>query len=150
MDWLGIGVFIIGLAFAIGSIFLARVLNNLAEVLKGVNKTVDQLPEQLDSVMGQTSEVLTNGNQTLADVNEKLHALSPLFYIVGDVGETSRKLSSSLVDVTASMKKNTSRGRNVLDEKQLKGLYSALAFGYYLNQRRKDMKAAKDQALSSS
>ena len=34
MDYLGIGVFIIGIAFAIVSIFLIKALNNLAGVLK--------------------------------------------------------------------------------------------------------------------
>ncbi|WP_101841875.1 DUF948 domain-containing protein [Halobacillus sp. Marseille-P3879] len=142
MDFLGIGVFIIGIVFAIVSIFLMKTLNNLANVLNGVDKTVEKLPEQLDQVMTQTSDVLHTSNDTLADVNEKIKALSPLFYIVGDIGESSRKLTSSLVDVTASMKKNTENGETKVKEKDVSGLYGAVALGYYLTQRRKALKEA--------
>ncbi|WP_173918099.1 DUF948 domain-containing protein [Halobacillus sp. Marseille-Q1614] len=142
MDLLGIGVLIIGIAFAIVSIFLMKALNNLANVLKGVDRTVEKLPEQLDEVMAQTVEVLNNSNDTLADVNVKIRALSPLFYIVGDIGESSRKLTSSLVDVTKSMKKSTSTGEAKVKERDVSGLYGAVALGYYLTQKRKALKEA--------
>ncbi|WP_082231985.1 DUF948 domain-containing protein [Halobacillus massiliensis] len=142
MDYLGIGVLIIGIAFAIVSIFLMKALNNLANVLKGVDRTVEKLPDQLDGVMAQTTEVLNNSNDTLADVNVKIRALSPLFYIVGDIGESSRQLTSSLVDVTKSMKKSTSTGEAKVKERDVKGLYGAVALGYYLTQRRKAVKEA--------
>ncbi|MGP4069166.1 DUF948 domain-containing protein [Halobacillus sp. B29] len=142
MDYLGIGVLIIGIAFAIVSIFLIKALNNLANVLGGVRKTVDQLPEQLDSVMKETSNVLNNGNDTLADVNEKIRALSPLFYIVGDIGESSRKLTSSLVDMTHSMKESTHEGEQKINEEGWRGIYGALALTYYLTQKRKELKTA--------
>ncbi|MBA2174955.1 DUF948 domain-containing protein [Halobacillus locisalis] len=143
MDYLGIGVFIIGIAFAIVSIFLIKALNNLAGVLKGVTKTVDQLPGQLDSVMSETSNVLNNGNDTLADVNEKIRALSPLFYIVGDIGESSRKLTSSLVDMTHSMKQSTHEGEQKINEEGWRGVYGALALTYYLIQKRSALKTVQ-------
>ncbi|WP_079477655.1 DUF948 domain-containing protein [Halobacillus salinus] len=143
MDWLGIGVFIIGIAFAIVSIFLIKALNNLANVLKGVTKTVDQLPGQLDSVMSETSNVLHNSNDTLADVNEKIRALSPLFYIVGDIGESSRKLTSSLVDMTYSMKSTTREGEQRVSEEGWRGIYGALALTYYFVQKRSALKTVQ-------
>ncbi|MCA0971319.1 DUF948 domain-containing protein [Halobacillus litoralis] len=143
MDWLGIGVFIIGIAFAVVSIFLMKALNNLAEVLKGVTKTVNQLPEQLDSVMSETSNVLHNSNDTLADINEKVRALSPLFYIVGDIGESSRKLTSSLVDMTSSMKESTHEGEKRVHEEGWRGIYGALALSYYLIQKRNALKTVQ-------
>ncbi|MFC7063054.1 DUF948 domain-containing protein [Halobacillus seohaensis] len=142
MDYLGIGVLIIGIAFAVLSIFLMKTLNNLANVLKGVDRTVEKLPEQLDGVMSQTSEVLHTSNDTLVDVNEKIRALSPLFYIVGDIGESSRRLTSSLVDMTSSMKKSTSTGEEKVKEKDASGLYGAVALGYFLTQKRKAVKEA--------
>ncbi|MGP4059474.1 DUF948 domain-containing protein [Halobacillus sp. H74] len=143
MDYLGIGVLIIGIAFAIVSIFLIKALNNLAKVLGGVRKTVDQLPDQLDSVMKETTGVLHNSNDTLADVNEKIRALSPLFYIVGDIGESSRKLTSSLVDMTASIKQSTHEGEQKINEEGWRGIYGALALTYYLSQRRKALKSVQ-------
>ncbi|MCP3032203.1 DUF948 domain-containing protein [Halobacillus sp. A1] len=142
MDYLGIGVLIIGIVFAIVSIFLIKTLNNLANVLKGVDRTVEKLPDQLDGVMSQTTDVLHTSNDTLADVNEKIKALSPLFYMVGDIGESSRKLTSSLVDVTKSMKQNTSTGETKVKERDVSGLYGAVALGYYLTQKRKALKEA--------
>ncbi|UOQ95514.1 DUF948 domain-containing protein [Halobacillus shinanisalinarum] len=149
MDYLGIGILIIGIAFAILSIFLIKTLNNLADVLKGVNKTVDKLPEQLDGVMSQTTEILNNSNDTLADVNEKVRALSPLFYIVGDIGDSSRKLTSSLADMTKSMKKSTKDGNSTVKEEDVGGLYGAVALGYYLTQKRKALKEAAATSRSS-
>jgi uncharacterized protein YoxC len=149
MDFLGIGVLVIGIAFAIISIFLAKALNNLASVLKGVNKTVDQLPGQLDSVMKQTSDVLHTSNDTLGDVNDKIQALSPLFYIIGDLGQASREVSSSLVDATRSMKKKTGDGEHVVSEKGLSGLTGAIAFTYFLSQRKQALQELKPQSTAN-
>ncbi|SFK08188.1 Uncharacterized protein YoxC, contains an MCP-like domain [Halobacillus dabanensis] len=148
MDYLGIGVLIIGIAFAIVSIFLIKALNNLAGVLTGVRKTVDQLPDQLDSVMKETTGVLHHSNDTLADVNEKIRALSPLFYIVGDIGESSRKLTSSLVDMTYSLKQTTHEGEQKINEEGWRGIYGALALTYYFSQKRKALKAAQVESTS--
>ncbi|MFD1019784.1 DUF948 domain-containing protein [Thalassobacillus hwangdonensis] len=150
MDFLGIGVLVIGIAFIIISIFLAKALNNLAKVLNGVNKTVDQLPGQLDQVMKQTSEVLHTSNDTLGDVNNKIQALSPLFYIIGDLGQASREVSSSLLDATKSMKKKTSDGEHVVGEKGLSGLTGAIAFTYFLSQRKKALKELLPQKAAAT
>ncbi|MYL34566.1 DUF948 domain-containing protein [Pontibacillus yanchengensis] len=140
MDFVGIGVLLIGIAFVILAIFLSRTLNRLSSVLKGVDQTVEKLPNQLDEVMKETGQLIHNSNDTLADVNKKIAALSPLFYIVGDIGESSRKLSSSLADATNSMKKDTKEGRETADRSDLNGLYGALALGYYFTQKRKTLK----------
>ncbi|MBM7554163.1 DUF948 domain-containing protein [Thalassobacillus pellis] len=149
MDLVGIGVLIIGIAFIILAIFLAKVLVNLSKVLSGVNKTVQKLPDQLDDVMKETGQLLNKSNDTLADVNEKIRTLSPLFYIVGDIGESSRKLSSSLVDVTMSWKKTTSEGKETAHRQDLGGLYGAVALGYYFTQKRKALKDMTQERLSS-
>ena len=104
MDLMGIGVLLIGIALLVLAIFVARVLNNFSSILNGVDKTIEQLPNQLDSILNETGNLIHNSNNTLADVNEKLGTLTPLFHIVGDVGESTRTLSSSLVDLTASAK----------------------------------------------
>ena len=98
MDLVGIGVLLIGIAFLVLAIYFARVLNNLASVISGVDKTVEQLPIQLDKILNESGILLHNSDDTLADVNEKLETLTPYFRIVGDIGESTRTLSSSLVD----------------------------------------------------
>lgn len=143
MNLVGFSVLIIAIAFAVLVIFLIRTLTHLNSVLHGVNETVEKLPDQLDEMMKETGAVIHQSNDTLADVNEKLRALSPLFYIIGDAGEASRKLSSSLVDLTMSMKKSTEEGKESVQKRDLGGIYGALSLAYFLYQKRKTLKDLK-------
>lgn len=140
MDFTGIGVLLIGIGFLILSIFLAIVLSNIASVLSGVNKTVGQLPEQLDTMFDETGKLLHNSNNTLADVNEKLGTLTPLFHVVGDVGESTRRLSSALVDVSKSTKQKSENDDAAVQSKTVGSLFGSTALGYYLFGKRKESK----------
>ena len=144
MDLTGIGVLLIGIAFLVLAIFLARILNKVAGVLEGVDKTVEQLPKQLDNILNETGELIHNSNDTLADVNEKLGTLTPLFQIVGDVGESTRTLSSSLVDVSKSATKNMGSKDEAVQNKRVGGLYGSTALGYYLFRKRKELKKGSE------
>ncbi|MEK4713877.1 MULTISPECIES: DUF948 domain-containing protein [Sporosarcina] len=137
MDLMGIGVLLIGIALLVLAIYLARVLNNVASILNGVDKTIEQLPTQLDGILQETGNLIQNSNNTLADVNEKLGTLSPLFHIVGDVGESTRILSSSLVDLTASAKNKMSEADRDKQDKRLGGLYGTAALGFYTMRKTK-------------
>ena len=140
MDLVGIGVLLIGIAFLVLAIYFARILNNLASVISGVDKTVEQLPNQLNKILDESGNLLHNSNETLTDVNEKLGTLTPYFQIVGDVGETTRTLSSSLVDATKSAKKKMDRTDPAIRNKRLGGVYGTAALSYYLFQRRNELK----------
>jgi len=144
MTLVGVGVLLIGIAFLVLAIFLGHTLHNLAGILGGIDKTVQQLPKQLDDVMSETTNMIRESNVTLADVNEKIEQLSPLFYIVGDVGNATRKLSSSLVDATDSMKAKSETGKGISDKNNLGGVYGSFALGYYWLKKRQQLK--KDQA----
>jgi uncharacterized protein YoxC len=140
MDLVGIGVLLIGISFLVLAIYFARVLNNLAGVISGVDKTVDQLPNQLDKILNESGNLLHNSNDTLADVNEKLETLTPYFRIVGDVGESTRTLSTSLVDATKTVRKKMDNVDPEIQNKRLGGVYGTAALGYYLFQRRNELK----------
>lgn len=148
MDLTGFGVLLIGISFLLLAIYLSRVLNSFSNVMTGVEKTMDQLPSQLDDILNETGNLIHHSNDTLADVNEKLETLTPLFQIVGDVGESTRTLSSSLVDVTKAIKKK--KGNSVADEltenKRLGGLYGTTALGYYLLLKRKELSKGKNRS----
>lgn len=107
MSLTGIGVIFIGIAFLVLAVYLAWTLNNLANILRGIEKTVEHLPDQLDDMFRETGTLINNTNDTISDVNEKLKTLSPLFYIVSDVGEMSRKLTTPLAKFSVSRKKKT-------------------------------------------
>lgn len=137
MDWLGIGVLIIGIAFAVLVLFLIKPLNNLGNVLFSVQRTTDELPHNIDLLTNQAKDAVQTSTETLANVNKQVRELSPLFYIIGDVGRSTQKLSSTLVDTTTTMKNNTEDGKNFTRSHNLEGLYGALTLGYYLLQKRK-------------
>lgn len=143
MDFTGIGVLLIGIALLILAISLAQILNNIASILKGVDETVEQLPKQLDDMFDETGKLLHNSNNTLVDVNEKLGTLTPLFHIVGDVGESTHRLSSSLVDLSKSASTKLENGEPVEQKKKIGGMYGSTALGYYLFKKRKEQKGSK-------
>lgn len=140
MDLTGIGILLIGIALLILAIALAQLLNNITSVLKGIDKTVEQLPEQLDSMLDETGKLLHNSNNTLVDVNEKLSTLTPIFHIVGDVGESTRRLSSSLVNVSKAASNKSAYGEPSEQKKKIGGIYGSTALGYYLFKKRKEQK----------
>ncbi|MCM3710987.1 DUF948 domain-containing protein [Sporosarcina luteola] len=149
MSLTGIGVLLIGIAFLILSMYLARVLKNTASILEGVGRTVDHLPNQLDDVLHETGKMIQNSNDTLADVNEKLGTLTPLFQIVGDVGESTRKLASSANDFAGSIKKKTQSVDEDTRNKRLGGLYGTSALVYYAIRNGKERKKGSLKRPSS-
>lgn len=140
MDWLGIGVLIIGIAFAGLVLVLIKPLNKLGNLLFSVQRTTDELPHNIDLLTDRAKDAMQSGTEALTNVNNQVKELSPLFYIIGDVGRSTQKLSSSLVDATAKMKVNTEDGKNFNNNNNLEGVYGALTLGYYLAQRRKAFK----------
>lgn len=149
MDLTGIGVLLIGIAFLVLAIFLARVLNHTASILGGIDRTVEQLPAQLDGILNETGNLIHNSNNTLADVNEKLGTLTPLFQIVGDVGETTRAVSSSLVNATASMKTKGNPNEE-LQNKRLGGVYGSVALAYYAMRKKNELTKVKPTSKRST
>lgn len=131
MSLTGIGVLLIGVAFLILAIYIARVLNGVAGTLGGVNKTLEQLPEQLDGIMGETGQLIRHSNDALADVNEKLGNLTPVFQVVGDVGNTTRNLTASLHNVTDAGKRKVDGVDESTRNKSIGGLYGTAALGYF-------------------
>ncbi|NYF25444.1 DUF948 domain-containing protein [Sporosarcina sp. JAI121] len=140
MDWLGIGVLIIGIAFAVLVIFLLKPIKKLSDVLASLQQTTDLLPEVLDDVTHQASDILQTSNATLGNVNEQVNEISPLFHIVGDAGEASRKLTSAALDKTNTLKEQTGSAKEFVRREKYEGIYGLLSFVFFLSQRRKEIK----------
>lgn len=135
MDWVGIGLIVIGIAFFVLVILLIKPLNNLAELFSGLKKTTDLLPQQVADVTSAVKTTLGAGNDTLHQITNQMNELSPLFTIVGNVGETTRKLSSTMLDMTTEMKANTTKGSTFIERNNLEGIYGAITLSYYIFQR---------------
>lgn len=131
MSLTGIGVLLIGVAFLILAIYIARVLNGVAGTLGGVNKTLEQMPDQLEGILGETGQLIRHSNDTLSDVNEKLSNLTPMFEVVGDVGNTTRNLTASLHNVTDAGKRKVDGLEESTRNKSIGGLYGTVALGYF-------------------
>lgn len=142
MDWLGIGVLLIGIALLILVIILIKPLGKLSGVLESLQKTTDDLPETITEVTDQATQLLQTGNETLSNVNDQVTEISPVFQIVGDIGHVAREFTSKAVDKTVALKQQTSAATEVSNRKKYEGLYGLLSFILFFTERKKDIKNA--------
>ncbi|PIC98006.1 general stress protein [Sporosarcina sp. P31] len=147
MDLVGIGVILIGIAFVILAIYFAKVLQQVGNILQDVDETVGALPKQLDGILDETGNLIKNSNNSLADINTKIENLTPLFQVIGDLGESTHQLTSSLVDVSSSVQQKGEHTDTSEQNKKLGGIYGSAMLGYYIFKKRKQsVSAAKDRA----
>lgn len=139
MDWLGIGVLIIGIAFAILVIYLLKPIKKLASVLGSLQQTTDRLPKVLDDVTSQATTVLQASNTTLANVNQQVTDISPVFHIIGDVGKEAEKFTSVALDKTTSLKQQTTGAKEFVTSKKYEGIFGLLSFLFFLSQKRHEI-----------
>lgn len=135
MDWLGIGVLVIGIAFFVLVIRLIKPINKLAGVFSSLQKTTDELPEQINEVTTQAKEAISASKDVLQQVNDQVKELSPIFYIVGDAGRATNHLSSSMVDAVMKIKTSTTEASEFTERNKLEGFYGALTLGYFIFQK---------------
>ncbi|MFD1203946.1 MULTISPECIES: DUF948 domain-containing protein [Sporosarcina] len=141
MDWLGIGVIIIGIAFAILVGVLIKPINKLAGVLEGIKKTTDELPNTLTEITKQTTEIMQTSNSTLKNVNEQVHELTPFFHVIGDTGEATRKITKSALEKANLLQTASTEASDFTKREKYEGLFGILSFLYFINERRNDLKA---------
>ncbi|MDW0109451.1 DUF948 domain-containing protein [Sporosarcina aquimarina] len=141
MDWLGIGVLVIGVAFAVLVVVLIKPLKKLGDVMENLKQTTDKLPAVMDDVTGQAQLVLNTSNETIGNVNQQVNEVTPLFKIVGDTGEAARSLTQSALQKSNSLKTTTTDAANLTRREKYQGLYGFLSFLFYLQQNKKEVKA---------
>ncbi|KMK77309.1 DUF948 domain-containing protein [Alkalihalobacillus pseudalcaliphilus] len=138
MEWLGIGVFIIALALAVGIGFLIPVLNKLTKTLDQTAQVIGQAEKSITEVTGEVKLVLYNTNETLLDVNQKVRKLDPIFDTIEDAGNASHHLTSTLAHFTEEKMNHVKTGVDVTKQKNVKGFVRAVAFIYYLRKKKKE------------
>ena len=95
MVWIGIGLIIIGIAL-LGLVgIMIKPMMKAASVLSDVKKTTSTLPETVGGMTEQVNEALHTGVDMLQLINTQLKELTPIFYLVGDVGRATKQLSSN-------------------------------------------------------
>lgn len=138
MDWLGIGITLLGTAFLVLVILLIKPLRSLTGTLDNLKKTTASLPEQVEGATSQATEVIQQGNETLNDVNRKMNELNPLFAIIGNIGRTLNTLSSYIVDVVSKVNTSTAPLLDKLMKREhMEAILSVATLGYVLLQKKK-------------
>lgn len=140
MDWLGIGVLLIGIALLVLVIVLIKPLSKLTEVLQSVKKTTDLLPETVYDVTENTTEVMRTSNATIANVNDKVSEIGPVFHLVGDIGEASRVITSNTLNRTMGFKEQTVAADAFAKRKKYEGLYGLLTLIFMLTNNKDQLK----------
>ncbi|WP_301110220.1 DUF948 domain-containing protein [Sporosarcina sp.] len=144
MDWvLGIGVLLIGIALIIVAVVLIKPLGKLTEVLESVKKTTDTMPATVADITGQTQQILHTSNETISNVNKQVAEVTPVFQIVGDVGEASREVTTAALDRSVRLKERVGNASEFVQEKEYKGLYGLVTLVFYLMQQKKELKRFK-------
>jgi uncharacterized protein YoxC len=123
MIWVGIGLIIIGIALLALAVILIKPLNKAASVLSDVKKTTEDLPGTVNDISTQAKEALNTGVDTVQQINMQLKELTPIFYLVGDVGRATQQLSSNMVDAVYDFEKRETE--SFASRRNLEGLYGA-------------------------
>ncbi|MDQ0254042.1 uncharacterized protein YoxC [Evansella vedderi] len=136
MDWLGIGVFILAIGFAILVFIMIPVIKNLEKTLGAAADTITTTQKGIEDITSETAIVLNTTNETLLNVNDKLKKLDPLFDTVNDAGKSAQHMTSSLVRITGAKAQRTADGTEILDRNNLEGILRGAAFIYYLTRKK--------------
>ena len=136
MDWLGIGVLILGIAFAVLTFLLIKPLRKASDALDGVKQTTDRLPQLVDDLSKQTTTVMQTSNTTIANVNEQVKQVTPFFQVIGDTGNATRKLTVAALDKTYTIKVQTGSASSFTKREKYEGIYGIISFLYFLSQRK--------------
>lgn len=137
MDWLGIGITVIGAALLVLVILLIKPLRNLTGTLDNLKKTTAALPQQVEGMTAQVIDTIQQGNETVHDVNRQMKELNPLFEIIGNIGRTLNTLSSYILDVVSKVNTSTTPLMDkLLKREHMEALLSFVTLGFFLFQKK--------------
>ncbi|WP_416148781.1 DUF948 domain-containing protein [Salipaludibacillus sp. HK11] len=138
MDWLGIGVFILSIGFAVLVLILIPVMKKLTETLGHTANTVATVNKSIGEVTGETTVILFNANETLVDVNSKVTKLNPLFDIIHDTGKSAHHLTTTMARYTSGKADSAQTSAEILDKNNIEGILRGAAFIYYLRKAKQE------------
>ena len=96
-----VGVFIIALAFALVSIYIAKLLLKTSVIIRTMGATVHAVETKMDKTISEIETTIAEMEQTACDVETKLSGTTGLFLAVKDVGNTTEIVSDMLHTRTA-------------------------------------------------
>ncbi|MBO0589287.1 DUF948 domain-containing protein [Sporosarcina sp. E16_8] len=108
MAFIHISVFIVAIAFALVSVYFAKLLLRVSGILGTVGKTVSKLEDKLDKTVIELERTITETKATATDIEGKSLALNSVFYTVKHVGDSASQLSEELALRTERYAQNSS------------------------------------------
>ncbi|WP_438318612.1 DUF948 domain-containing protein [Sporosarcina sp. FA9] len=96
MNFMYIAIFLIAIAFAIVSIYIAKILLRVSSVLSTLGLTLEKVESQLDDSIMNVESMIIETEQTVMDVERKLIATDGLFTLVSNVGDSSLMVSEQI------------------------------------------------------
>src|SRR5690554_4652860 len=84
-----VGIFLITLAFALVSIYIAKLLLKTSFIIKTMGITAHTVETKMDKTISEIEETIGEIEQTACDVEAKLSGTNGLFLAVKDVGDTT-------------------------------------------------------------
>lgn len=136
MIWIGIGLIIIGLALIALTGILIKPLNKVAAILNDVKETTKDLPETVKDISNQANAALHTGVDTLQQLNGQLKELTPIFYLIGDVGRATHELSSKMVNAVEDFEQKETG--TFATRRNLESLYGAGTLGMMIFQKARE------------
>lgn len=135
---LGIGCVLIGIGLLAIAGILFKLSPKINRSLDNMQKTTETLPEKMDGITSQVTDILGTGADTLHEVNKQIKELSPLFYLVGDAGRATRQLAASVLKTANDVQEKAAKADLMIANKNLQGIYGLATIGYVLINGRKN------------
>lgn len=96
MAFIHISVFIVAIAFALVSVYFAKLLLRVSGIIGTVGKTISEFETKLDKTVIELERTIAETNAMATDIEEKSLALNSVFYTVKHVGDSASLLSEEL------------------------------------------------------
>ena len=96
MTLVHIGVFIMAIAFALISIFIAKLLLRISNVIGTMGRSVSNVESKIDKTIIELEQTIAETYVTANDIEEKSLALNTVFQTVKHVGDSTSLVSEDL------------------------------------------------------
>lgn len=144
MDWLGIGILLIGIAFSVLVFILIKPVGKLSDTLDEVKLATNRLPKAIDNLSMQATEVMNTSNITIQNVNNQVKKMTPFFHVIGVAGEATHQLTLAALKKTNRLNTRTTTATGFTKREKYEGIYGIISFIFFLTQRSKELKKGTD------
>ncbi len=100
MAFIHISVFIVAIAFALVSVYFAKLLLRVSGIIGTVGKTISTFETKLDKTVIELERTIAETNATATDIEKKSLALNGIFYTAKHIGDSTSLLSEELAGLT--------------------------------------------------